>query len=114
VCTGSLVLGASGLLKGKEATTYWSSSDCLAQVGATYLNCRFVEQGKIITGAGVSAALDKALAVAARIAGGEVASALQFALEYDPKPPYDTGDFTKANPKIRELAAELVADADNM
>jgi putative intracellular protease/amidase len=114
VCTGSLILGAAGLLKGKEATTYWSSSDYLAQVGATYLHRRFVQQGKIITGAGVSAALDTALAIAARIAGDEVASSLQLALEYDPKPPYDTGDFTKATLKIRELAGKLVADADKL
>jgi putative intracellular protease/amidase len=112
VCTGSLVLGAAGLLESKAATTYWASRDVLAQFGATYRRRRYVEQGKIITGAGVSAALDTSLIIAARLAGDEVAGALQLALEYDPQPPYDTGDFTKASPRTRRLALKLVADAD--
>jgi putative intracellular protease/amidase len=112
VCTGSLILGAAGLLRGKSATTYWSSRDVLARFGATYRHRRYVQQGKIITGAGVSAALDTALVIANRLAGDEVAQALQLALEYDPQPPFDTGDFATASPRTRRLALQLVAEAD--
>jgi putative intracellular protease/amidase len=111
VGTGSLILGAAGILMGKEATTYWSSRDQL-QGMATYVHRRVVEQDKIITGAGMSAAIDTALTIAARIAGDEVASALQLVLEYDPQPPYDTGDFKKDTLQIRKLAHKLINNAD--
>jgi transcriptional regulator GlxA family with amidase domain len=112
VCTGSLILGAAGLLDGKEATTYWSSRDMLKHFGATYRHKRYVVQGRIITGAGVTAAIDTALLIASRLVGDDIASALQLALEYDPQPPYDTGDYAKASRKTRTLAEKLVADAD--
>jgi transcriptional regulator GlxA family with amidase domain len=112
VCTGSLILGAAGLLTGKDATTYWSSRSMLEQFGATYRHKRYVVQGRIITGAGVTAAIDTALLIASRLVGDDVAAAMQLALEYDPQPPYDTGDYKKASKKIRNLAEKLVADAD--
>jgi transcriptional regulator GlxA family with amidase domain len=112
VCTGSLILGAAGLLEGKDATTYWSSRNMLKHFGATYRHKRYVVEGRIITGAGVTAAIDTSLIIASRLVGDDVASALQLALEYDPQPPYDTGDYSRASGRTRSLAEKLVADAD--
>ncbi|MGA5206540.1 DJ-1/PfpI family protein [Streptomyces variegatus] len=111
VCTGSLILGAAGLLRGLPATTYWASRSYLAEVGAVYTPGRFVEAGKIMTGAGVSAGIDMGLHIAARLAGDEVAQAMQLAVEYDPDPPFDTGSPEKASPELQQLALRLLADA---
>ena len=89
VCTGSLLLAAAGLLDGLEATTHWASMDVLEKYGAKPTQKRVVEQGKIVTAAGVSAGIDMALTLAARIAGDEVAQNIQLAIEYDPEPPFE-------------------------
>jgi putative intracellular protease/amidase len=109
VCTGSLLLGAAGLLQGKAATTHWAAIDMLARFGATPTSERVVEQGKIITAAGVSSGIDMALRLAAHIAGDEVAQAIQLGIEYDPQPPFDTGSVHKAPENIRTLCLGALA-----
>jgi putative intracellular protease/amidase len=103
VCTGSLVLAGAGLLDGLDATTHWAARDILEERGARYVPERFVEQGKIVTAAGVSAGIDMALHLAARIAGDDVAQAIQLSIEYDPQPPFDSGSIAKAPAAIVEL-----------
>jgi putative intracellular protease/amidase len=114
VCTGSLLLGAAGILEGLEATTYWLELDTLAAFGARPVEQRVVEQGKVITAAGVSAGIDMALTLVARIAGDDVAKAVQLAIEYDPKPPFDSGSPRSAPPEIveavRSIASGLAAE----
>lgn len=102
ICTGSLILGAAGLLDGLKATSHWAVLDRLHVWGANPIQKRVVEDGKVITAAGVSAGIDMALTLAAKIAGPSVAQALQLGIEYDPEPPFDVGSPEKANPKIRE------------
>ncbi|GAA3667641.1 DJ-1/PfpI family protein [Streptomyces iranensis] len=111
VCTGSLILGAAGLLRGVPATTYWASRPYLADAGAIYTPGRFVEAGKILTGAGVSAGIDMGLHLAARLSDERTAQAMQLAVEYDPDPPFDTGSPEKAGPELQQLALKLIADA---
>ena len=106
VCTGSLLLGAAGLLAGKEATTHWRVLDLLRNFGATPVSRRVVEQGKVITAAGVSSGIDMALTLAAHIAGDDVAQAIQLFIEYDPEPPFDSGSTSKASPEVLALARE--------
>ncbi|MEK6272428.1 MAG: DJ-1/PfpI family protein [Actinomycetota bacterium] len=103
VCTGALVLGAAGILDGKRATTHWAFLDRLSELGAEPVTERVVEDGKVITAAGVSAGIDMALTLAARIAGNEVAQAIQLGIEYDPRPPFDAGSPSKASPEVIEL-----------
>jgi len=103
VCTGALVLGAAGILDGKRATTHWAFLDRLSELGAEPVTERVVEDGKVITAAGVSAGIDMALTLAARIAGDEVAQAIQLGIEYDPRPPFDAGSPSKASPEVIEL-----------
>jgi len=91
VCTGSLVLGAAGLLKGKRATCHWAAIEHLRPLGATPVNQRVVMDGNIITGAGVASGIDFALAVAAILEGEEVAKQIQLQIEYDPSPPFHSG-----------------------
>jgi putative intracellular protease/amidase len=100
VCTGALVLGAAGLLEGLEATTHWVSLPLLAELGARPVERRVVEQGKVFTAAGVSAGIDMALTLADRIAGPQVAQAIQLGIEYDPQPPFDSGSPEKAPREI--------------
>ena len=110
VCTGSLILGAAGLLSGLHATTHWAVMDRLQTWGAIPTERRVVETGKIITAAGVSAGIDMALMLAAKIAGQRVAESLQLGIEYDPEPPFDAGSPTKADPLLVEtLRARLLA-----
>lgn len=103
VCTGSLVLGGAGLLRGLKATTHWAHTGLLEQTGATYTAERVVRQGKIVTGAGVSAGIDLALTLVAEILGEDMAKAIQLGIEYDPQPPFDAGSPAKAGAKIIEL-----------
>jgi putative intracellular protease/amidase len=114
VCTGSLLLGAAGILEGLEATTYWLELDTLAAFGAQPVEQRVVEQGKVITAAGVSAGIDMALTLVARIAGDDVAKAVQLGIEYDPEPPFDSGSPRSAPPEIveavRSIASGLAAE----
>jgi transcriptional regulator GlxA family with amidase domain len=109
VCTGAILLGAAGVLEGLRATTHWMSLARLEAYGATPTGERVVEQGRVVTAAGVSAGLDMALALAARIAGADVAQAIQLALEYDPQPPFDAGAPEKAPAAAVELARATVA-----
>jgi putative intracellular protease/amidase len=103
VCTGSLLLAAAGLLEGLEATTHWLEVDTLARYGARPVERRVVEQGKVITAAGVSSGIDMALTLAARIAGDDIAQAIQLGIEYDPEPPFDSGSIRSAPARIVEL-----------
>ncbi|MCT7353191.1 DJ-1/PfpI family protein [Streptomyces sp. 15-116A] len=96
VCSGSLLLAAAGLLKGRRATTHWAVLDMLRHFGAEPTEERVVVDGRYVTAAGVSAGIDMALALAGRIAGDEHAQAVQLFTEYDPRPPYDTGSPHKA------------------
>ena len=98
VCTGSLLLAAAGILDGLEATTHWMALEMLAEYGAIPVQRRVVEQGKIITAAGVSAGIDMALHLARRIHRDDTARAIQLAIEYDPAPPFDSGSAGKATP----------------
>jgi putative intracellular protease/amidase len=91
VCTGSLILGAAGLLKGRRAACHWTSRSLLAQFGAIPDDARVVRDGNIITGGGVTAGIDFALTLAAEIAGPEAAQAIQLMLEYAPAPPFEAG-----------------------
>ena len=102
VCTGSLVLAAAGLLEGKDATSHWLAAERLRDHGATPTLMRVVEQGKVITAAGVSAGIDMGLLLAARIAGDDVAQMIQLGIEYDPQPPFDSGSPEKAPAHIVE------------
>ncbi|HUY23061.1 MAG TPA: DJ-1/PfpI family protein [Acidimicrobiales bacterium] len=113
VCTGSLVLGAAGILEGLDATTHWTELESLAGFGARPVASRVVERGKIITAAGVSAGIDMALVLAARIGGEFVAQAIQLGIEYDPQPPYDAGSPDKAPREAVELVRTLMATATN-
>jgi transcriptional regulator GlxA family with amidase domain len=112
VCTGSLVLGAAGVLDGLEATTHWMAMDTLASTGALPTGRRVVEQGKIITAAGVSAGIDMGLTLAARIAGDTVAQAIQLGIEYDPQPPFDSGSPEKAPAEVVEICRGVEALID--
>lgn len=103
VCTGSLVLGAAGLLRGKRATTYWLALDQLRGHGAEPASERVVVDGKVVTAAGVSSGIDMALTLAARIGGDELAQALQLGIEYDPQPPFDAGSEAKAPAHVVEM-----------
>ncbi len=103
VCTGSLILAAAGLLDGKRATSHWLALDALSELGAIAVAERVVFDGKIVTGAGVSAGIDMALTLAAKIAGDAVAQAIQLGIEYDPQPPFDAGSPSTAPAEIVAL-----------
>ena len=103
VCTGSLLLGAAGLLDGIDATTHWASYDALAETGAIPTEQRVVERGKVITAAGVSAGIDMALHLTAKLGGDDMAKAIQLSIEYDPQPPFDCGAPSKAPDELIAL-----------
>lgn len=114
VCTGSLILGAAGILSGVKATTHWAALDRLNIWGAEPIQKRIVESGKIITAAGVSAGIDMALLLAAKISGESVAKTLQLGIEYDPEPPFDAGSPEKADSEMVEfLRKKMVALFEN-
>jgi transcriptional regulator GlxA family with amidase domain len=102
VCTGALILGAAGLLKGRRATTHWASLGKLGDFGAEPRSERVVEDGKIITAAGVSAGIDMGLHLARHVAGDTVAHAIQVDIEYDPQPPFD-GCASRAPAPVLEM-----------
>ena len=91
VCTGALVLGAAGLLRGRRATTHWASHDLLAAFGAIPVHARVVQDGNLLTGGGVTAGIDFGLTLVADLAGRAAAEAIQLALEYAPAPPFAAG-----------------------
>jgi cyclohexyl-isocyanide hydratase len=109
VCTGSLILAAAGLLKGKRATTHWASHDQLALFGAIPVDERVVTDGNIVTGAGVTSGIDFGLVLAARLWGEQVAKAIQLTIEYDPEPPLPGGSPKSAEPGIIAAARERLA-----
>jgi len=111
VCTGSLVLGAAGLLEGKRATGHWLYLEPLRAYGADPVGGRYVQDGKVITAAGVSAGIDMALHLVGQEVGPEVAQAVQLGIEYDPQPPFDAGSPAKAPAEIVELVT-AVSEAD--
>ena len=100
VCTGSLVLGAAGVLEGLQATTHWKELETLRRYGAEPTIQRVVEQGKVITAAGVSSGIDMALTLVDRVAGDFAAQAIQLGIEYDPQPPFDAGSPQKAPKEV--------------
>jgi len=108
VCTGSLVLGAAGLLDGLTATTHWAARDILDELGAVYRPQRVVEHlpERIITAAGVSSGIDMALRLVELLVDRQAAEACQLMIEYDPQPPFDSGDWGKASEATRLLALE--------
>ncbi|RSH79246.1 uncharacterized protein EHS24_001285 [Apiotrichum porosum] len=100
VCSGSLVLGVAGLLRGKKATTHWAFHALLASLGAEPVKSRVVRDGNLITGAGGTAGIDFALAVMAHLEGDELAQTTQLYMEYAPEPPFDCGTPERAGPEI--------------
>jgi transcriptional regulator GlxA family with amidase domain len=112
VCTGALLLGAAGVLEGLDATTHWFAYDELASYGARPTEQRVVQQGKVWTAAGVSAGIDLALTLAAEVWGPEVSQAIQLGIEYDPRPPFDCGAPSKADPAILELVRAISVEKE--
>ena len=110
VSSGSLILGAAGLLKELDATTHWSVRKELESTGATYVPDRVVFQDEIVMAAGVSAGIDMALKLVATIAGEAAAEAIQLVIEYDPQPPFDSGSLEKASPEAVGFLTEHLAD----
>lgn len=106
VCTGSLILGAAGLLKGKKATCHWQSWDFLEYFGAVPVRARMVEDGKLLTCAGVSAGIDMAFLLAARLWGQAVAEEIQLRMEYAPEPPFNAGSPSSAPRAIAYAATK--------
>jgi cyclohexyl-isocyanide hydratase len=109
VCTGSLVLGAAGLLKGKRATSHWAALEHLKPLGAIPVSEKVVMDGNIITGAGVTSGIDFALAVAAVLEGEEVARQIQLQIEYDPAPPFNSGSPKTASAELLALVKNRLA-----
>jgi transcriptional regulator GlxA family with amidase domain len=109
VCTGSLILGAAGLLKGRRAACHWGARDLLELFGAIPDDGRVVRDGDVFTGGGVTAGIDFALTLAAEIAGAEVAQAIQLTLEYAPAPPFDAGRPETAPAEVLERVKTLMA-----
>ncbi len=110
VCSGSVILAAAGLLKGKRATSHWAALPALKALGATPVNDeRVVREGRIVTSAGVSAGIDLALWLAGEIAGADKAKVIQLSMEYDPQPPFDSGHMSKASTSTKAAATALMA-----
>lgn len=108
VCNGSLILSAAGLLYGVKATTHWGSYDLLQSLGAIPTDARVVRQGKIVTAAGISSGIDMALQLVAWESGEDISKMIQLALEYDPKPPFDSGSPKKAPAPLVEKLNEML------
>jgi len=113
VCTGALVLGAAGLLKGRRATSHWAWRDALPAFGATLDPARVVRDGNVITGGGVTAGIDMALTVMAEIAGDDYAQSVQLTIEYAPAPPFNAGRPELAPPEILDQVTARYAALAN-
>ncbi|MGN6774215.1 DJ-1/PfpI family protein [Rhizobium sp.] len=109
VCTGSLVLGAAGLLKGKKATTHWNALDFLESFGAVVTPGRVVRDGNLFTAGGVTAGIDFGLTIAAALRGREEAEAIQLSLEYAPEPPFHSGLPEKASAEVLARTRQRLA-----
>jgi cyclohexyl-isocyanide hydratase len=114
VCTGSLVLAAAGLLRGKRATCHWAALDNLALMGAIPVSEHVVVDGNVVTGAGVTSGIDFALELAAILDGEKVAREIQLQIEYDPAPPFNSGSPQTAAPEtvaaVKARLAKLGAE----
>ncbi|AHI02145.1 DJ-1/PfpI family protein [Kutzneria viridogrisea] len=108
VCTGSLLLAAAGLLAGRRATTHWMFRDLLAKYGATPVAQRWVEDGPVITAAGVAAGIDMALHLVQRLAGKEIAAEVQLLIEYDPQPPLGPIDWSTVDLAARKPVSDAI------
>jgi transcriptional regulator GlxA family with amidase domain len=112
VCSGALILGAAGILKGLPAITHWYKTGVLKIIGGSpQRDQRIVRSGKVVTAAGVSAGIDLALWLAGEISGRARAEAIQLVIEYDPHPPFDSGHMSKASEETRKLAKEMMDDS---
>ncbi len=109
VCSGSLVLGAAGLLRGYKATSHWAARDSLPLFGAIPVDARVVEDRNRITGGGVTAGLDFGLVLLARLLGEDIAKMTQLAMEYDPHPPFNTGTPQAAGPELTKKVLDQMA-----
>lgn len=110
VCSGSLILAAAGVLKGKRATSHWMVVPMLRTFGVTPVSDeRIVREGRIVTAAGVSAGIDLGLWLAGQLGGESRAKAIQLAIEYDPQPPFDSGHVSKASTATRASATALLS-----
>jgi cyclohexyl-isocyanide hydratase len=109
VCTGSLVLGAAGLLNGKKAATHWNAMDFLPRFGATPVEERVVKDGNLITAGGVTSGIDFGLVVISELMGRKEAEIVQLSLEYSPSPPFNAGTPSEASAEILAAARERIA-----
>jgi len=105
VCTGAFILGVAGLLRGRRATTHWAYAELLPLVGAVHEKSRVVKDGNVITAGGVTSGIDFGLRAVAEIAGAEVAQSIQLGLEYDPDPPFASGDPDRASAAVMAMVA---------
>lgn len=108
VCSGSVILAAAGLLKGLQATSHWGATHLLNQYGAQPVAKRYVQQGKLVTAAGVSTGIDMALFLVGQIAGEQQAKAQQLVIEYDPKPPFMAGNAQQVDEATKKLAQKIM------
>lgn len=111
VCTGSMILGQAGLLKGKRATSHWLARPVLAEFGAIPVDARFVTDGNVTTGAGVSAGLDFGIAVVEKLRGKPYAAALMLQAEYHPEPPFAGGTLASTDPAVGAMMTQMNAPA---
>ena len=109
VCSGSIILAAAGLLKNKKATSHWGVTHLLKEYGSIPTSERYIQEGKIITAQGVSAGIDMSLYLVSQIIGDEKAKAYQLFIEYDPKPPFNSGNINKADNPTIELAKKILS-----
>lgn len=110
VCTGSIFLAHAGILNGLRATTHWASYDRLESLGAFPTEQRVVQEGKIITAAGVSSGIDMGLVLVAALEGEDMAKVIQLAIEYDPQPPFDSGAPSKVSPEFKKFVFSIFSN----